>query len=115
MRVLNFLFNVWAESEAWASPRVGGRRGVTGVAVMAASVQFGLACVINRADTEKIKTSSSEKAPHRIPPSPDDQPSHDAAGVDLMQVRDALAMTPAERLKALTEMMASIAQLGRIT
>ena len=90
-------------------------RGVAGFAVMGASVPFGLACVIDRADTEKMKTSSSQKGPHRGPPSPDDQPTHDAAGVDLMLVRDALAMTPAERLKALTEMMASISQLGRIT
>lgn len=42
----------------------------------------------------------------------DGLPTHDAAGVDLTLIREALAMSPAERLEALTQMMASLAQLG---
>jgi hypothetical protein len=48
------------------------------------------------------------------PESSDARPAFDAAGVDLTLVRDALAMTPAERLAALTLMMASIARLGSV-
>lgn len=62
-----------------------------------------------------MEPASSQHSLDDLQSPPTDQPSHDAAGVDLMLIRDALAMTPAERLRALTEMMASIARLGRIT
>ena len=81
---------------------------------MKRTIGFGLAFVASRVDTGSMDRTPLQERRNYGPSSPAEQPSHDAAGVDLMLVRDALAMTPAERLRSLTEMMASIARLGRI-
>ena len=78
----------------------------------ARSVPFGLVRLCVGADTDSMDRSSSKELPIEGPPSQDGRPTHDAAGVDLTLIREALAMTPAERLRALTEMMASLARLA---
>lgn len=48
--------------------------------------------------------------PHSTP-AESELPTHNEEGVDLVQIRKALAMTPDERLQALTDMMASLERL----